>query len=67
MGEDAFPIFDLRVDWSETPLPDLRALYDRYEPERTGFQTRVLAPDTVPVDTKLLAAATARKRELGLD
>ncbi len=67
VGEDSFPVFDLRVDWSDTPLSDLRSLYNRYGPERDGFRVRVLEPDTVPVDPKLLADATARKKALGLD
>ncbi|PRY13626.1 DUF1028 domain-containing protein [Kineococcus rhizosphaerae] len=41
-------VTDLRVDWSEAPLPDLRALLDVWEPQRDDYVTRALDPDGAP-------------------
>jgi uncharacterized Ntn-hydrolase superfamily protein len=66
VGREDFPLFDLRIDWSETPLADLRALWRRYEPVVETFRRSVLEPDQVPVIADLYEAAQRRKRELGL-
>lgn len=39
---------DLRVDWSEQPLTDLRALLDRWLPQRDDYVTRALNPGAAP-------------------
>jgi uncharacterized Ntn-hydrolase superfamily protein len=66
IGENSFPLFDLRIDYSETPLPDLRRLWERYRAEAAGFAVRVLDPDSVPPQQDLVEAAQARMKALGL-
>lgn len=66
VGAHSFPLYDLRIDWSETPIPDLRRLWERYETVADGFPVRVLDPDTVPPETDLYEAARRRKQELGI-
>lgn len=39
---------DLRVDWSETPLADLRALVEVWLPQRDDYVTRGLDPRLAP-------------------
>lgn len=39
---------DLRVDWSEKPVADLRALLDVWLPERDDYVTRALNPTAAP-------------------
>lgn len=39
---------DLRIDWSETPVADLRALLDRWLPQRDDYVTRALNPASAP-------------------
>jgi uncharacterized Ntn-hydrolase superfamily protein len=39
---------DLRVDWSDTPIDDLRSLVDRWLPERDTYVTRGLDPTAAP-------------------
>lgn len=39
---------DLRVDWSETPLGDLRELLDLWLPQRDDYVTRGLNPAAAP-------------------
>jgi len=39
---------DLRVDWSEDPIADLRDLLDRWLPQRDDYVTRGLDPTTAP-------------------
>lgn len=39
---------DLRVDWSETPVSDLRALLDVWLPQRDDYVTRGLNPASAP-------------------
>lgn len=65
--DQSFPHFDLRVDWSETPLAELRTLWERYEPEADAFMKRVLQPENVPNIAALVEAAARRKRDLGLN
>ena len=40
-----FPIIDLRVDWHEAPIAELRSLWDRYEPQMNDFMDRAIRPD----------------------
>ena len=42
---DTFPLVDLRVDWHEQPIAELRALWDRYKPLADEFRLRALDPD----------------------
>lgn len=39
---------DLRVDWSETPIADLRALVELWLPQRDDYVTRGLDPEAAP-------------------
>lgn len=39
---------DLRVDWSETPIAELRALLDLWLPQRDDYVTRGLNPASAP-------------------
>ncbi|MFD7154113.1 DUF1028 domain-containing protein [Kribbella sp. NPDC059898] len=39
---------DLRVDWSDEPIGDLRALLDRWLPQRDDYVTRGLNPAAAP-------------------
>lgn len=46
--EVAWPETDLRVDWSEHPLDDLRRLVERWLPQRDDYVTRALDPTAAP-------------------
>lgn len=39
---------DLRVDWSEDPIGDLRTLVELWLPQRDDYITRALQPDQAP-------------------
>jgi uncharacterized Ntn-hydrolase superfamily protein len=43
-----WPVSDLRVDWSQTPVADLRALWTRWAPQRDDYVTRALTPGAAP-------------------
>lgn len=45
---EAWPIADLRVDWSETPVAELAALWMRWKPEMDAYMSRALNPDAAP-------------------
>jgi uncharacterized Ntn-hydrolase superfamily protein len=42
---ESFPLVDLRVDWHDQPVAELRALWNRYAPEMGAFMLRALDPD----------------------
>jgi uncharacterized Ntn-hydrolase superfamily protein len=42
---ESFPLIDLRVDWHDAPIAELRALWQRYEPECADYVLRALDPD----------------------
>jgi uncharacterized Ntn-hydrolase superfamily protein len=44
----AWPVADLRVDWSETPIAELTALWMRWKPEMDAYVSRALDPDAAP-------------------
>ena len=46
--EVAWPVTDLRVDWSDAPLAGLRELLDVWLPQREDYVTRALAPAAAP-------------------
>ncbi len=49
VGEVAWPVADLRVDWTEhDPIAALAALWARWEPEMEGYVTRALNPSGAP-------------------
>ncbi|BFM03003.1 DUF1028 domain-containing protein [Psychrobacter alimentarius] len=43
-----WPIVDLRVDWSDTPIEDLQQLWDIYEPQLYDYIVRALNPTISP-------------------
>lgn len=43
-----WPIIDLRVDWSETPIDDLYELWKVYEPQVEDYVIRALNPSDSP-------------------
>ncbi|MGB1239266.1 MAG: DUF1028 domain-containing protein [Pseudomonadales bacterium] len=43
-ADPAWPVVDLRVDWHERPIPELRALWHNYEPQMQAYITRALDP-----------------------
>ena len=43
-----WPVTNLRVDWSDSPIADLRALWTRWAPQRDDYVRRALAPDEAP-------------------
>jgi uncharacterized Ntn-hydrolase superfamily protein len=45
VGEEEFPLVDLRVDSAPAPLDALRALWEEYEPWAGDFVRRALDPD----------------------
>jgi uncharacterized Ntn-hydrolase superfamily protein len=42
---ESFPLVDLRVDWHDQPVAELRALWNRYAPDMGTFMLRALDPD----------------------
>ncbi|HEY1934975.1 MAG TPA: DUF1028 domain-containing protein [Acetobacteraceae bacterium] len=40
-----FPLIDLRIDWHDQPVAELRTLWNRYAPEMGRFLLRALEPD----------------------
>ncbi|HUB11793.1 MAG TPA: DUF1028 domain-containing protein [Acetobacteraceae bacterium] len=43
--KESFPLVDLRVDWHDQPVAELRALWNRYALEMGAFVMRALDPD----------------------
>ena len=46
--EQPWPLVDLRVDWAERPVDELRRCWERYEPEMMAYLTRALNPGAAP-------------------
>jgi uncharacterized Ntn-hydrolase superfamily protein len=46
---ESFPLVDLRVDWHDQPVAELRALWNRYAPEMGLYELRALDPDNPSV------------------
>jgi uncharacterized Ntn-hydrolase superfamily protein len=44
----AWPIADLRIDWSDAPIAELRALWERYGPQMNDYVLRAMHPDRAP-------------------
>jgi uncharacterized Ntn-hydrolase superfamily protein len=42
---ESFPLVDLRVDWHDTPIAELRSLWQRYAPQSGDYVRRALDPD----------------------
>lgn len=45
---EPWPVAELRVDWSDTPIADLHALWTRYEPQMGDYVTRARDPNRAP-------------------
>lgn len=43
-----WPVADLRVDWHEEPIAELRRLWELYEPQMADYLTRALDPPAAP-------------------
>ncbi|MBM7632284.1 DUF1028 domain-containing protein [Geomicrobium sediminis] len=46
--DQIFPYIDLRVDYSDNPLQDLKDLWTIYEPQADDYETRAITPETAP-------------------
>jgi uncharacterized Ntn-hydrolase superfamily protein len=44
----AWPTTNLRVDWSDSPIGDLRALWELWAPQKADYVTRALDPTSAP-------------------
>jgi len=44
----SWPLVDLRVDWSDDPIDELRALWSRYQPQMQDYLDRALNPSAAP-------------------
>lgn len=44
----SWPVTDLRVDWSDSPLADLQQLWELWSPQEADYVTRGLDPSTAP-------------------
>lgn len=47
-GDQAFAEIDLRIDSSDTPIRDLRGLWQQYQPVMDGYIERALDPANAP-------------------
>jgi uncharacterized Ntn-hydrolase superfamily protein len=45
MERESFPLIDLRVDWHDTPIAELRMLWQLYAPQSHDYLVRALDPD----------------------
>jgi uncharacterized Ntn-hydrolase superfamily protein len=43
-----WPIVDLRVDWHEEPIAELRRVWEIYQPQMGDYLTRALDPASAP-------------------
>ena len=46
---ESFPLIDLRVDWHNAPIAELRKLWQLYAPQRQDYLLRALDPDNPAV------------------
>jgi uncharacterized Ntn-hydrolase superfamily protein len=46
---ESFPLVDLRVDWHDTPIAELRVLWNLYAPQSNDYLVRALDPDNPAV------------------
>jgi uncharacterized Ntn-hydrolase superfamily protein len=44
----SWPIVDLRVDWSDRPIEQLRTLWELYQPQLDAYMQRAQFPDAAP-------------------
>ena len=43
-----WPVVDLRVDWHDDPIGELRRIWNLYAPQRAAYESRARAPGTAP-------------------
>lgn len=43
-----WPVVDLRVDWHDEPIAELRRIWTLYAPQRAAYESRARAPGTAP-------------------
>ena len=43
-----WPVVDLRVDWHDDPIAELRRLWELYAPQRSAYEIRARAPGSAP-------------------
>jgi uncharacterized Ntn-hydrolase superfamily protein len=43
-----WPVVDLRVDWHDEPIAELRRVWTLYAPQRAAYESRARAPGTAP-------------------
>lgn len=43
-----WPVVDLRVDWHDAPIAQLRALWERYRPQQKDYVARAMNPAAAP-------------------
>lgn len=43
-----WPVVDLRLDWHDDPIGELRKVWDLYAPQRAAYESRARAPGTAP-------------------
>jgi uncharacterized Ntn-hydrolase superfamily protein len=43
-----WPVVDLRVDWHDRPIAELRALWERYRPQQKDYIARAVNPGAAP-------------------
>lgn len=46
--DQTFPYVDLRIDYSEQPLEDLKKLWQIYEPQANDYEARAVYPEAAP-------------------
>ena len=46
--EVSWPIVDLRVDWADKPISQLRTVWNEYQPQLDDYVTRALNPASAP-------------------
>lgn len=44
----SWPVVDLRIDWSDTPIEDLQTAWDVYQPQLNDYVTRAVNPTVAP-------------------
>jgi uncharacterized Ntn-hydrolase superfamily protein len=43
-----WPVVDLRVDWHDEPIAELRRVWEVYAPQRASYETRARSPGAAP-------------------
>ena len=43
-----WPVVDLRVDWHDEPIAELRRIWELYAPQRAAYESRARSPGSAP-------------------